>query len=104
MKQMILDNYHQFSHKNISYLYQIDSGDAFRINEDLADQVNLIKRNPEKCSINLKKEVDDFLSGQNQNSSKVSVHHDKLSVETKYLKSISLNVAQDCNMRCKYCY
>jgi uncharacterized protein len=104
MKRINLDNYHLFSHKNISYLFQIDSGDAFRINDHLADQIKLIKRNPEQCSIDLKKEVFDFLAGQNHDLVKTGSHPDKLPVETKYLKSISLNVAQDCNMRCKYCY
>jgi uncharacterized protein len=104
MKQKNLDNYYLFNHKNISYLYQIDSGDAFRINQDLADQVRRIKRNPGECSINQKKEVIDFICEQNQNLSELYRQQDILSAETKYLKSISLNVAQDCNMRCKYCY
>lgn len=101
---MDLQNFHQFEHKHLNYLYQVDQGNAFRISSDLASMIKMIKKYPGECTRKLYSEVENILIPQIQISSKKSNQPDFNYKESTTVSSISLNVVQDCNMRCKYCY
>lgn len=101
---MNANNFHLFYHKNLIYLYRIDSGDAFRINGELADLIQKMKKDAFDCAETLPSDVMDLLSDRNHES---IIHLNQAKIDqTKNsdLSCLSLNVAQDCNMRCKYCY
>ncbi len=101
---MDLQNFHQFEHKNLDYLYQVDRGNAFRISSDLASIIKMIKKNPDECTKKLYTEVGNILKPLIRLSSEGSCSPEISSKESVAVSSISLNVIQDCNMRCKYCY
>jgi len=96
--------YHQFKFRNNYYVYHVEDGNAFRLSEELAFKLLEI-RNPAIIKMHhIGTDVQDALTKLNLKN----LYDEKEIIlpnnTDTSVTSMSLNVSQDCNMRCVYCY
>jgi len=95
---------HQFIYQNNYYLFHVGDMKAYKINNDLYQEIeNLYKCNSIDTT-DITDELKDALIKLNLFSPKTISRKKVINSKKIPITSISLNVAQECNMRCIYCY
>ncbi|TFH01521.1 MAG: SPASM domain-containing protein [Calditrichales bacterium] len=97
-------DYHKFCYENHHYLYQATDMKAYRIDADLYKQLERMEKHgfTDANKIPALKRVlktMNLMPAEQQTGNKAGEHLRRLKIS-----NISLNVAQQCNMACIYCY
>ena len=99
---MRLNQYHYFRYRHRCYIYNVNEGNAFRIDPDLGRIIGQIKSKYPGLESEMPGDVVTMMKqmhliGQEEFMTKPE------NINTR-VSALSLNVAQSCNMRCRYCY
>jgi len=102
--------FHKFAYKGNIYLFLVEDMKAFRINKILSQEIDKLNKLKNINSNDLDQELTIALKTLNllpnnfNKETDTNNNKNKIDPDAIPIKSISLNVAQICNMRCIYCY
>lgn len=100
----MLNEYHKFSYKDKYFILNVEDMKAYRINKPLYDEIEKIEIKGKNKVI--KDELEDALKKMNLlNNKKDKKNKSSKKIDNnKPVTHISLNVTQNCNLQCIYCY